>query len=175
LYRTFDSSAAQKAFAVAVMLLVSVGLRVGELVQLRASDFDSETGALRVRGKGRRERYVFVVDAPLRGTITPLADHSPEEWIFHQNGEPWSTQRFRRRLKLFAAEAGLKRAVTPHMLRHTCATLLLEDGVDLRFLQRLLGHESIATTVIYAHVGDAALKRALEGAGLLASFARAGP
>jgi integrase/recombinase XerD len=56
------------------------------------------------------------------------------------------------------------------MLRHTCATLLLEQGVDLRFLQRLLGHENIATTAIYAHVGDMGLKRALESAGLFASL-----
>lgn len=56
------------------------------------------------------------------------------------------------------------------MLRHTCATLLLEDGVNLLFLQRLLGHENISTTAIYAHVGDAGLKRALEGAALLADL-----
>ena len=69
-----------------------------------------------------------------------------------------------------ADDAGLERAVTPHMLRHTCATLLLEDGVDLRFLQKLLWHENIATTAIYAHVGDAGLRRALEGANLLSSL-----
>lgn len=68
----------------------------------------------------------------------------------------WTTQSVRRELRRFARAAGVDKHVTPHMLRHTCATLLLKDGVDLRFLQRLLGHENIATTAIYAHVGDAA-------------------
>ncbi len=70
-------------------------------------------------------------------------------------------------LRDFARDAGVQRRITPHMLRHTCATLLLEEGVDLRFLQRLLGHENISNTAIYAHVGDTGLQRALEGAGLL--------
>ena len=67
----------------------------------------------------------------------------------------------------FAKAAGVARRVTPHMLRHTSATLLLEGGVDLLFLQRMLGHESIATTAIYARVNDASLRRALERADLL--------
>lgn len=161
-----------QAFPVAVLLLISVGLRVGELVQLRSDDFDPESGALRVRGKGRRERCVFVVDGQLRARIGALAARRPPALLFSSPRAAWSTQSVRRSLRRFAAAAGVERAVTPHMLRHTCATLLLEDGVDLRFLQRLLGHENIATTAIYAHVGDVGLRRALENAGLLSSLAR---
>ncbi|HEV2817793.1 MAG TPA: tyrosine-type recombinase/integrase [Allosphingosinicella sp.] len=158
------------AFPAAVLLLISVGLRVGELVELRAEDFDADSGALRVRGKGRRERCVFVVDRRLRALMARLAARPEARGLFAPAGERLSTQSARRALRRFAEAAGIGRPVTPHMLRHTCATLLLEDGVDLRFLQRLLGHENIATTAIYAHVGDAALRRALENAGLLSTL-----
>ena len=163
---------ADKAFPASVLLLISVGLRVGELIQLRGQDFDPESGALRVRGKGRRERCVFVVDANLRAVMVTLAARGFARYLMAPRDQGWSTQSVRRSLRRFAAEAGVERAVTPHMLRHTCATLLLEDGVDLRFLQKLLGHENIATTAIYAHVGDAGLKRALESASLLSSLGR---
>ncbi len=162
-----------RAFPAAVLLLISVGLRVGELVQLRPSDFDADIGALLVRGKGRRERCVFVVDKRLRHIMTRLAARPRAVGLLAPDAADWSTQSVRRELRRFARAAGVEKRVTPHMLRHTCATLLLEDGVDLRFLQRLLGHENIATTAIYAHVGDAGLRRALEGAGLLSSLRRA--
>jgi len=129
-----------------------------------------ESGALRVRGKGRRERCVFVVDRRLRSLMARLASRPGALALFAPGSEAWSTQSVRRALRRFAQTAGVERKVTPHMLRHTCATLLLEDGVDLRFLQRLLGHENIATTAIYAHVGDAGLRRALENAGLLSAL-----
>lgn len=160
----------RKAFPASVLLLISVGLRVGELVQLRAGDFDVESGALRVRGKGRRERCVFVTDPRLRSIMGQLARRSADGPLLAGGAGGFSTQTVRRALRRLARASGLERAVTPHMLRHTCATLLLEDGVDLRFLQKLLGHENIATTAIYAHVGDASLKRALEGANLLFSL-----
>lgn len=160
----------RRAFPAAVLLLISVGLRVAELVQLRSEDFDAESGALRVRGKGRRERCVFVVDRRLRALMGRLAGRPDALALFAPGGAAWSTQSARRTLRGFAQTAGVGRKVTPHMLRHTCATLLLEDGVDLRFLQRLLGHENIATTAIYAHVGDASLRRALENASLLSTL-----
>lgn len=167
-------SLSASAFPASVLLLISVGLRVGELVQLRPSDFDADIGALRIRGKGRRERCVFVVDNRLRHIMTRLAARPGTIGLLAPNPANWTTQSVRRELRRFARAAGVEKRVTPHMLRHTCATLLLEDGVDLRFLQRLLGHENIATTAIYAHVGDAGLRRALEGAGLLSSLRQAG-
>jgi integrase/recombinase XerD len=150
-----------------VLLLLSTGLRVAELVQLRPADFDAEGGGLHVRGKGRRERRVFVVDDRLRKLLAKLSVRKHARSLLSPDGEDWSTQSVRRALRHFAKAAGVEVHLTPHMLRHSCATLLLEDGVDLRFLQRLLGHENIATTAIYAHVGDVGLRAALENAALL--------
>lgn len=157
-------------FPVAVLVLISVGLRVGELVRLRAADFDTDAGGLHVHGKGQRERKVFLVDAELRRLVGRLAAARPGAFLFGDGDAAWTTQAVRRLLREFAVSAGIGRRTTPHMLRHTCATLLLEDGVDLRFLQRLLGHENISTTAIYAHVGDAGLRKALETASLLANL-----
>lgn len=161
------SSLSIKAFPTALLLLVSTGLRVGELVQLRPGDFDADSGGLHVRGKGRRDRRVFVVDTKLVQLLSAFAARTGADYLLSIDGDAWSTQTVRRLLRRFAQAAGVKERVTPHMLRHTCATLLLEDGVDLRFLQKLLGHENISTTAIYAHVGDASLRCALENAALL--------
>jgi integrase/recombinase XerD len=158
---------------IAVLVLISTGIRVGELVQLRSDDLHHDNGALRVHGKGQRERLVFLVDKELCRLVARLAKRRAGELLFGHGDQPWSTDWVRRALRRFAKAAGVAHRVTPHMLRHTCATLLLEDGVDLRFLQRLLGHENIATTAIYAHVGDSGLQRALEGAKLLSRLKQA--
>jgi site-specific recombinase XerD len=86
-------------------------------------------------------------------------------------GTPTKPQSIRARLRRYAITVGLTRRVTPHMLRHTAATLLIETGVDIRFVQRLLGHSSIATTEIYTHVSDEALRATLERAAVLSSVA----
>lgn len=164
----------EKSFAAAVLLLISTGLRVAELVQLRPEDFDPESGGLHVRGKGRRERRVFVVDDQLRGLLAKLSVRKRTTSLLSPHGQDWSTQSVRRSLRSFGKTAGIEAHLTPHMLRHTCATLLLEDGVDLRFLQRLLGHENIATTAIYAHVGDVGLRTALANAALLSRLSGEG-
>jgi site-specific recombinase XerD len=162
----------EKAFPAALLLLISTGLRVGELVGLRPSDLDHDQGGLHVHGKGRRERRVFVVDEELSRILGRLAARPGAASLLAPDGFRWSTEAVRRALRRFAEEAGVERRVTPHMLRHSCATLLLEDGVDLRVLQRLLGHENIATTALYAHVGDSGLRKALEKAALLGNLHR---
>ena len=85
-------------------------------------------------------------------------------------GSPMRPQSVRSKLRRLANDAGLARRVTPHMLRHTAATLLIETGVDIRFVQRLLGHSSIATTEIYTHVSDEALRATLERADVLGTL-----
>ena len=86
-------------------------------------------------------------------------------------GAEMQPQSVRSKLRRLAKEAGLDRRVTPHMLRHTAATLLIESGVDIRFVQRLLGHSSIATTEIYTHVSDEALRATIERANVLGRLA----
>jgi site-specific recombinase XerD len=85
----------------------------------------------------------------------------------NRHGLPLRPQSVRAKLRRQAAASGLARRITPHMLRHTAATLLIETGVDIRFVQRLLGHASIATTELYTHVTDEALRATLERADVL--------
>jgi integrase/recombinase XerD len=84
---------------------------------------------------------------------------------------PIKPQSVRSKLRRYAGEIGFARRITPHMLRHTAATLLIETGVDIRFVQRLLGHSSIATTEIYTHVSDESLRTTLERADILGTLA----
>ncbi len=153
-------------------LMIATGLRVGETCALRPCDFDVWSGALRVRGKGARERTVFVVNERLarllaRHAAARAALEGPGCALFlNDAGRPLTPANVRLRLRRLADAAGAGR-VTPHMLRHTSATLHLERGVDIRFVQRLLGHASIATTEIYAHVADEALKEAMKKGDLL--------
>jgi integrase/recombinase XerD len=163
-------------FRIAVRLMVSTGIRVGELCKLQVEDVSPDGTTLRIQGKGSRDRVAYVIDSELRDELGRLAQQrrtnaAVSALFLNRYGAPMKPQSIRSKLRRNAAEAGLTRRVTPHMLRHTAATLLIETGVDIRFVQRLLGHSSIATTEIYTHVSDEALRMTLERANVLQTIA----
>lgn len=139
-------------------LLFATGLRVGEVSTLDIKDFLFEDASFRVRGKGGRDRLAFAVDAE---TVQIQQLHlkarmrieSEEPALFlNAQGDRLSTQGIANILSQLRREAGIERHVTPHMLRHTVATQLLRNGVDIRVVQEFLGHTSIATTQRYTHI-----------------------
>jgi len=157
-------------------LLLTTGIRVGELVRIRTSDVDTQQQTVRIFGKGNRERQVFLPSKELAATVQShisarRGSESGDRLIQNSRGRPVSTASIRRRIRALAKTAELGRKVTPHMLRHTAATSLLEAGVDIRLVQRLLGHHSISTTQIYTHVSDTVLKAAVVNANVFGQSA----
>ena len=140
--------------------LYATGLRVSELVGLRAEDVDIRMGFLRCVGKGDKERVVPLggMAAQCIGAYTDrvrgtLARGRRSEYLFlTTRGRPMSRVMFWKIIRKHAMRAGIKRSISPHMLRHSFATHLLERGADLRSIQEMLGHASIATTQVYTHV-----------------------
>lgn len=159
-----------------VLLLGATGIRVSELCGISAKDVSTDGTSIHVQGKGARDRVVYVSDDALaadlaarRGTRMQVA--GPHAAVFlNQRANPLQPQALRRRLHRLRAETGVLKNVTPHTLRHTAATLLIEAGADIRHVQRLLGHASIATTEIYTHVTDPALKQVVMQANTMASI-----
>jgi integrase/recombinase XerD len=140
--------------------LFATGARVAEVCHLRLEDVDLTKGSIRVLGKGARERLLKLPD---QGTLAALLDYralwldpvASHPFFFHNRlGRRLSEQSVRSMLRRHATLAGLPLHLTPHMLRHSVATLLLEQGVDIRYIQHLLGHRSITTTQIYTAVHD---------------------
>jgi integrase/recombinase XerD len=161
----------------AVRLMIATGIRVGELCKIRVDEVSPDGRSFRIHGKGARDRIAYVSDAALRSDLEKLvrwhrANGSTGGTLFlNRRARPMKPQSIRSELRRYSARAGAARRITPHMLRHTAATLLIERGVDIRFVQRLLGHSSIATTEIYTHVSDEALRMTLERADVLGTFA----
>lgn len=165
----------------AVVMLFVTGLRVGELTSIRLGDLDLIEGVIQVRGKGNRERRVYLVSPDLRRLLERYltlrrrrALTEVEDLLITADGQPVTPQYLRRRLHKAAKRAGIIRPITPHMLRHAAATHLVEAGVDIRFVQKLLGHASIATTQIYTQVSDNSLKEALTRADTLGRLGKRG-
>ncbi len=157
----------------AVALMVATGVRVNEVVSIKCQDIDLPGRSLRIVGKGRRERQVFLTNDWITGltraylkTRAALGLVHPH-LLFNSHLDPLTPPAMRSRLVKAAQGAGLDTRVTPHMLRHTAATQLIERGVDIRYIQRLLGHASLTTTEIYTHVSDRALSRVVSNADVL--------
>jgi site-specific recombinase XerD len=165
--------ASAQDFRTALCLIVATGLRVGELCRIRLEDISPDCAVIRVHGKGARDRVVYVTDPSLRKALSEMVakrvatDGDGVHLLLNRLKAPMRPQSVRSRLRSIAVLSGIQRRITPHMLRHTAATLLIETGVDIRFVQRLLGHSSIATTEIYTHVTDEALRSSLAKADVL--------
>jgi integrase/recombinase XerD len=151
--------------AAMLSVLYASGLRVTELVTLPKRDVDAEIGLLKVRGKGDKERLVPVGDQALADIHHYLLHGRPHldpggscpALFVSQQGDRMTRQNFWTRIRHWAIVAGIDGKVSPHVLRHSFATHLLEHGADLRSLQAMLGHADIATTQIYTHVTRARL------------------
>ena len=162
-----NSQFRQLTALVAVEILFCTGIRVGELVKITLGGVNLKESTISIVGKGDRERRVFIpvkqvkrlIDTYIK--IRELRGPETELLLINSRNNPASTQYIRKLIRLAGERAGIAQRVTPHMLRHSTATHLLEAGVDIRKVQRLLGHQSIATTQIYTHVSDASLKSAI--------------
>jgi site-specific recombinase XerD len=151
----------------------AAGLRISELAAAELGNLDLRRGELRVLGKGRKER-IGLLGRPAREALAgyldegrpvltarraPL-DEAPTAVFLNHLGRPLGVRGLRGRLDRLCRLAGLPEGVSPHTLRHSFATHLLEGGADLRVVQELLGHESLATTQVYTHVSPARLREA---------------
>lgn len=148
-------------------LLYAAGLRVSELVRLSVNDVNLEVGYVRTKGKGSKERIVPLGKAACRALedylkgprlLHPLRSSHPVLFV-GRRGRGLTRQGFWKILKGYARRAGIRKRITPHILRHSFATHLLERGADLRSVQSMLGHEDIATTQVYTHVSREHLKQ----------------
>ena len=148
-----------------IELLYSSGLRSIELINLSEFIIDIEEREIRVIGKGNKERITFFSENAKKWLIKYIeekkkqyANYTREVLIVNSKGKKLTTRSLRRLISAHAHEAGIEKEITPHVFRHSFATELLNNGVDIRYLQELLGHSSIAATQIYTHVSKSLLR-----------------
>ena len=154
-------------------VLYSSGIRVSELVELEMADLDLIEGVLRVRGKGRKDRLTPIGSQAIKAlqryfelrSMDPKSQGRHANRVFlNKHGETLSTRSVRRKLDKYLVEAGLDPGISPHTLRHSFATHLLNNGADLRSVQELLGHQSLSTTQIYTHLSTSRMKEVYDAA-----------
>ncbi len=150
-----------------IELLYASGLRVSELAQINLDHIDFDTNEIRVWGKGSKERIVLMGEPAARALNTYLIQGRPElrgkkstsALFLNRDGGRLLQRGVQRRLGKYAKQAGIKKRVYPHVLRHTFATHLLDGGADLRVVQELLGHANLSSTQIYTHVTKSQAKK----------------
>jgi integrase/recombinase XerD len=150
-----------------IEVLYATGLRVSELIKLRASDLNLEAGYLSTTGKGSKQRIVPIGDQAAAWLTRYIREGRPQllagktsPWLFvnARQGSGLTRVGFWKVLKAYGLKAGLSRTLSPHVLRHSFATHLLEHGADLRSIQMMLGHSDLSSTQIYTHVLEARLR-----------------
>lgn len=139
-------------------LLFATGVRVSELCFLRKDSINLSLGEMKIYGKGSKERLIQIGNKDVLSAVSSYylassADIENSGWFFvNRLGQRLTDQSVRNMINRYTNLAGIEQHITPHMFRHAFATLLLEEDVDIRYIQRLLGHRSISTTQIYTHV-----------------------
>ena len=154
-------------------VLYSSGIRVSELVELDMADIDLQEGVLRVKGKGRKDRLTPIGSQAIAAVqryfemrmMEPKLQSKTTGRVFlNKHGESLSTRSVRRKLDKYLVTAGLDPGISPHTLRHSFATHLLNNGADLRSVQELLGHQSLSTTQVYTHLTTSKMKQVYDDA-----------
>lgn len=136
----------------------ATGARVYEISNIRADSIDLNTGLIRFMGKGKKERYIQIGEEDILKLLREYFKNNRKEiessgyFFVNRLGQRFTEQSIRLMLKKYTRQAGIKRNITPHMFRHSFATYLIEEGVDVSCVQQILGHSSIKTTQIYIHV-----------------------
>lgn len=161
---TIINQSKQKSFIYRDLCIIEIffatGARVYEVSNLKRQDIDLDNGIIRIFGKGSKERYVQIGNQEILQLMK--AYYQMNQWeiekdgffFVNRHGKRFSEQSIRRMLRKYSHQAGISLHITPHMFRHSVATYLLEEGVDIMYIQKILGHSSIKTTQIYLHIAS---------------------
>ena len=146
-------------------MFFSTGARVYEISNIVADCIDMDSGLIKIMGKGGRERYLQISDPEVLCVLKKYYEAYEELikktgfFFINQRGGRYTEQSIRNMIRKYALQAGIEKRITPHMFRHSVATYLIEEGVDISLVREILGHSSIKTTQIYIHI---ALQKQIE-------------
>ena len=143
-----------------IEMFFATGARVYEISNLKIQDIDLDNGIIKLFGKGSKERYVQIGSPEVLELMKEYYRLNQQEidksgfFFVNRQGKRFSEQSIRRMIRKYSCQAGISIHITPHMFRHSVATYLLEEGVDIMYIQKILGHSSIKTTQIYLHIAS---------------------